>query len=201
MLRGSKVGPASLADSNALPLLRLLRLLLCLSLLSAGGCRGRGIPVQQATPLPTLLPAATLDDPNLVATVFAPNNDGIARTLRDGGATQAQLLENTQLLRTLLSYHVVPGRAFKVGGQSAVVGAGCELGGGDVAKCWRLLPYHLSCASCNPLKPRPPCSAYPALLPPLLQAADLKQGLKFRTLQGGEFAVDEVDGWVGDGWH
>ena len=200
MLRGSKVGPASLADSNALPPAAPAA---SAALPVPALCRGvqRAGHPSTATPLPTLLPAATLDDPNLVATVFAPNNDGIARTLRDGGATQAQLLENTQLLRTLLSYHVVPGRAFKVGGQSAVVGAGCELGGGDVAMCWRLLPYHLSCASCNPLKPRPPCSAYPALLPPLLQAADLKQGVKFRTLQGGEFAVDEVGGWVGDGWH
>ncbi len=40
-----------------------------------------------------LLPhAATLDDPRLVATVFAPTNDAIERTLRDGGASKQQLL-------------------------------------------------------------------------------------------------------------
>ncbi len=58
--------------------------------------------------------AATLDDPALVATVFAPNNDGIARTLRDGGASEEQLLANPQLLSSILAYHVVPGRTFQV---------------------------------------------------------------------------------------
>jgi hypothetical protein len=121
--------------------------------------------------------------PNLVATVFAPNNDGIARTLRDGGATQAQLLENPQLLRTLLSYHVVSGRAFKVGGRSEVGGGlGATCTGPATVQCWRLLLHQFAC-TCPKHHPT-------SLL--LLQAADLKRGLKFRTLQGGEFAVDEV---------
>ena len=122
-------------------------------------------------PLPTLLPAATLDDPSLVATLFAPNNDGIARTLRDGGATQAQLLENTQLLRTLLTHHVVPGRAVKVGGWAgcgAVMGAGCELGGpGPALCCRRLLPHPFSCAHLqSTAKTHPPCHPSCCCRPP-----------------------------------
>lgn len=44
------------------------------------------------SPIHLLPHAATLDDPRLVATVFAPTNDAIERTLRDGGASKEQLL-------------------------------------------------------------------------------------------------------------
>ncbi|KAK9845272.1 hypothetical protein WJX81_001838 [Elliptochloris bilobata] len=54
----------------------------------------------------------TLDDPNLVATVFAPTNDAFAALLKQLNYTEAQLLSSYILKPTLL-YHVVPGVAAK----------------------------------------------------------------------------------------
>ncbi len=42
-------------------------------------------------------------------TVFAPTNDAFAALLADLGLTAEELLANTELLTTVLTYHVVPG--------------------------------------------------------------------------------------------
>lgn len=55
---------------------------------------------------------STLDDPALVATVFAPTNDAFAALLKKLNYTKAQLLSSYILKPTLL-YHVVPGVAAK----------------------------------------------------------------------------------------
>jgi uncharacterized surface protein with fasciclin (FAS1) repeats len=46
-------------------------------------------------------------------TVFAPTNDAFAAALTELRLTKAQLLANTQLLTTVLTYHVVAGRVLK----------------------------------------------------------------------------------------
>lgn len=84
---------------------------------------------------------ATLDDPRLVATIFAPSDSAFERTLRDGGGTEEALLQNKSLLASLISYHVVPGRAFKVGASGRVGGQGV---GGHC--CLALLPCTSSCS-------------------------------------------------------
>ncbi len=43
-------------------------------------------------------------------TVFAPTNDAFAALLVELGATKEQLLANTALLTSVLTYHVVPGK-------------------------------------------------------------------------------------------
>ncbi|EIE24036.1 FAS1 domain-containing protein [Coccomyxa subellipsoidea C-169] len=76
----------------------------------------------QATPaLSTLVAALTktgladvLNDPNLVATVFAPTNDAFVALEKSLGYTQEQLL-NSAILKPTLLYHVVP----KVAAQSS----------------------------------------------------------------------------------
>lgn len=55
---------------------------------------------------------STLDDPTLVATVFAPTNDAFAALLKKLNYTKDQLLSSYILKPTLL-YHVVPGVAAK----------------------------------------------------------------------------------------
>lgn len=54
-----------------------------------------------------------LDDPALVATVFAPTNAAFASLLQTLGITQDQLLASP-ILPGVLKYHVVPGVAAKV---------------------------------------------------------------------------------------
>lgn len=44
-------------------------------------------------------------------TVFAPTNEAFAALLAELGVTKAQLLADTALLTTVLTYHVLPGRA------------------------------------------------------------------------------------------
>ncbi|KAK9811369.1 hypothetical protein WJX72_002673 [[Myrmecia] bisecta] len=56
-----------------------------------------------------------LNDANLVGTVFAPSNDAFDNLMTSLGLTSlAPLLADINLLRALLSYHVVPSTAFKV---------------------------------------------------------------------------------------
>lgn len=80
---------------------------------SSAASRARSWPCWRSPRCARCAPAGTLDDPQLTATVFAPNNAAIARALRDGGGSQEALLQNRQLLAAILSYHVIPGRAFR----------------------------------------------------------------------------------------
>ena len=53
-----------------------------------------------------------MSDPNLVATVFAPNDYAFQRLTSDGGSTpQALLQAPPAILKEILNYHVIPGRA------------------------------------------------------------------------------------------
>ncbi len=54
-----------------------------------------------------------LNDPNLVATVFAPTNDAFVALEKSLGYTQEQLL-NSAILKPTLLYHVVPKVAAQV---------------------------------------------------------------------------------------
>ena len=56
---------------------------------------------------------ATLSGPGPF-TVFAPTDAAFAALLTELGVTKAALLANTALLTRVLTYHVVPGRVFKV---------------------------------------------------------------------------------------
>lgn len=56
---------------------------------------------------------ALLDDPALVATVFAPTNKAFAAALNALDASADELLTNTDLLTEILAYHVVVGAAAK----------------------------------------------------------------------------------------
>jgi hypothetical protein len=58
-----------------------------------------------------LVPA--LSDKNLVATVFAPTDKAFGKLLAELKIDAATLLKNTDLLTTVLKYHVVPGVATK----------------------------------------------------------------------------------------
>jgi uncharacterized surface protein with fasciclin (FAS1) repeats len=75
--------------------------------------------VQQAqadTRLSTLVDAVTAADLGQTLsgagpyTVFAPTNEAFASLLQELGVTKEQLLGNKALLKTVLTYHVVPGR-------------------------------------------------------------------------------------------
>ncbi len=55
----------------------------------------------------------TLNDPNLVATVFAPTNEAFVKLEKSLGYTQEQLL-NSAILKPTLQYHVVPKVAAQV---------------------------------------------------------------------------------------
>lgn len=57
--------------------------------------------------------ADTLNDPNLVATVFAPTNEAFVKLEKNLGYTQEQLL-NSAILKPTLQYHVVPKVAAQV---------------------------------------------------------------------------------------
>lgn len=57
--------------------------------------------------------ADVLNDPNLVATVFAPTNDAFVKLEKSLGYTQEQLL-NSAILKPTLLYHVVPNVAAQV---------------------------------------------------------------------------------------
>lgn len=58
--------------------------------------------------------AATLSDRELVATIFAPSDYGFQRLASDGGTTVAALLAAPPaVLKQILSYHVIPGRAIE----------------------------------------------------------------------------------------
>ena len=57
--------------------------------------------------------ADILNDPNLVATVFAPTNDAFVKLEKSLGYTQEQLL-NSNILKPTLLYHVVPKVAAQV---------------------------------------------------------------------------------------
>lgn len=65
----------------------------------------------------TLVAAVTAADPSIAAalsgegplTVFAPTNDAFAALLAALGTTAEDLLANTELLNTVLTYHVIPG--------------------------------------------------------------------------------------------
>lgn len=57
--------------------------------------------------------ADVLNDPNLVATVFAPTNDAFVALEKSLGYTQEQLL-NSAILKPTLLYHVVPKVAAQV---------------------------------------------------------------------------------------
>lgn len=57
--------------------------------------------------------AETLSDPNLVATVFAPSNCYFKALIAQLDTTAEALLADTELLKQVLSYHVVAGVAAK----------------------------------------------------------------------------------------
>ncbi len=56
----------------------------------------------------------TLNNTNLVATVFAPTNAAFTALEKNLGYTPTQLL-NSPILKPTLEYHVVPGVAAQVG--------------------------------------------------------------------------------------
>lgn len=83
-----------------------------------GGCKTVADQVVGTPELSTLLAAlqavnltGTLDDEDLVATVFAPTNAAFASLLSALNLTAQELLANTDLVQAVLSYHVVPGVA------------------------------------------------------------------------------------------
>lgn len=51
---------------------------------------------------------ATLSDPKLAATVFAPTDEAFARLLKDLKISKKDLLKQTDLITQVLLYHVVP---------------------------------------------------------------------------------------------
>jgi uncharacterized surface protein with fasciclin (FAS1) repeats len=125
-------------NGNMAKAIFLLVVALAISTVSAGNGRTLLQPPQmrtvtqtaQATPdLSTLVAALTkvgladtLNDPNLVATVFAPTNEAFVKLEKSLGYTQEQLL-NSAILKPTLQYHVVP----KVAAQSASLTANQKL--------------------------------------------------------------------------
>jgi transforming growth factor-beta-induced protein len=65
-------------------------------------------------------------------TVFAPTNDAFAAALTDLGTTKEKLLADTATLKTILTYHVVPGKVLaadvvKLDGQQVATVAGPKI--------------------------------------------------------------------------